>query len=88
MFESFPDRPILIPLQPHISQDFFHPNFLKPMSRHQTADRLAMLLDTLGWAHLDLNSEDYDDVDDKQDEMFKSSLPKRRPGVTMISHSK
>ncbi|KAF8195811.1 hypothetical protein K438DRAFT_1826557 [Mycena galopus ATCC 62051] len=28
---KFPDRPLLIPLQPHISQDIFHPRFLDPI---------------------------------------------------------
>ena len=69
----FSDRPILVPLQPHISQNLFHSRFLKPMTRHETVECLAGLLVELGWAV---------DCDE-------AGLPEQtQSGVTMISHSK
>ena len=52
LLETFTDRPILVPLQPQVSQDIFHPLFLKPLDRYQMADRLAGLIEELGWATL------------------------------------
>ncbi|KAJ7094688.1 hypothetical protein B0H15DRAFT_830514 [Mycena belliarum] len=57
LHHQFPDRPLLIPLQPHISQDIFHPKFLDPLFRQDLADRLAGLLRQLGWV-----SQDGDDL--------------------------
>ncbi len=76
MYRNFADRPILVVLQPQISQDFFHPAFLKPMSRHETADALAALLVELSW------------VDQKTAEVDDDLLSSPAKGVTMISHSK
>ncbi|GJE84212.1 alpha/beta hydrolase [Phanerochaete sordida] len=68
------DRPVLVPLQPHVSQELFHPNYLKPMNRHQSADVLAELLEELGWARR--RSDDSD-----------SSVSEEPKGVTVLSHS-
>ncbi|KAJ7908277.1 hypothetical protein B0H13DRAFT_2497808 [Mycena leptocephala] len=76
---QFPDRPLLIPLQPHVSQDIFHPHFLDPLCRQDLADRLAGLMHELGW--VDLPSKDSDDLG-KEDVAVSSS------GVTVLSHSK
>jgi hypothetical protein len=83
MFDAFPHRPMVIPLQPHISQAIFHPSFLTPMDRYSMVHALAGLLTSLGW------------VNDEDDTM-KVVDPgiSRRPasptsnGVTMLSHSK
>ena len=48
--EELSHVPLLIPLQPQLSQDIFHPRFLKPMRRHEKADLLGRLLCELGWA--------------------------------------
>ncbi|KAK7061796.1 hypothetical protein R3P38DRAFT_2831563 [Favolaschia claudopus] len=74
---KFPDRPLLIPLQPHISQDIFHPSYLDPICRQDLADRLAGLMDELGW--VDLPNKDSDDLS-KENAVVS-------PGVTMVSHS-
>ena len=73
LLETFTDRPILIPLQPQVSQDIFHPLFLKPLNRHEMADRLAGLIEELGWATLDCQ---------------KVESPQIDRGITMLSHSK
>jgi len=47
------DHPVLIPIQPHISQDVFHNRYLKPMSRKDTVEHLAAVLRNLGWVDED-----------------------------------
>lgn len=85
LFTTFSDRPILILLQPQISQNIFHPKYLQPMTRHQTADRLSQLLIKLGWANADMN----DAADSSEEEKQNAPLiSKKRKGVTMLSHSK
>lgn len=74
LFRAVRDRPVLVPLQPHVSQELFHPNYLKPMSRHQSADLLADLLEDLGWAR-------------RRNDDSDSSLSEEPKGVTVLSHS-
>jgi pimeloyl-ACP methyl ester carboxylesterase len=81
LLQAFADRPILIPLQPHVSQDIFHPRYLTPMTRHETADRLAALLIDLGWAAVSGDDEDSDD------EETMKNVTGAKKGVTMLSHS-
>ena len=50
---QLPDIPILIPIQPHISQDYFHPQYLEPMLRDETVECLGSLLKNLGWVNED-----------------------------------
>ena len=81
---TFPDRPLLVPLQPHISQEFFHASFLQPMSRHQTAECLAGLLKELGWVR---QKDKYTtDTESESEETSSNKTPGR--GVVMLSHSK
>jgi hypothetical protein len=90
LFWVFTDRPILIPLQPQISQDFFHPRFLVPVTRHQMVDNLARVLDKLGWVHLDVKTDESDEnyeIDDGR-EAVKDVPHREKRGVTMFSHSK
>ena len=47
--KEMPDIPILIPIQPQISQDFFHPRYLKPMLRDEKVECLKGVLQSLGW---------------------------------------
>lgn len=77
LFCKFTDRPILVLLQPQISQDMFHPRFLAPFTRQQTVDHLAQVLVNLGWAHFEPEIEE---------EQIEHSPASR--GVTMLSHSK
>ncbi|KAJ7665543.1 hypothetical protein B0H17DRAFT_1090892 [Mycena rosella] len=76
LHQQLADRPLLIPLQPHISQNIFHPRFLDPICRQDLADRLAGLMRELGW--VDVVSKD--DIDET-----RRVAPTR--GVTMLSHS-
>lgn len=74
------DRPILIPLHPHVSQEIFHPQYLRPMGRQQSAETLASLLRELGWVKAEEVKEPSGDV--------TSGASVRPHGVTMVSHSK
>lgn len=49
LLDSMPEQPLLIPLQPHISQDIFHDRFLAPMLKDETVQCLYELLLKLGW---------------------------------------
>ena len=88
LLETFTDRPILVPLQPHVSQDIFHPLFLKPLDRHQMADRLAGLIEELGWATLLSNGKNTKEMDSKEKEVESCQVNDTYKGVTMLSHSK
>ncbi|KAF7292390.1 hypothetical protein HMN09_01223100 [Mycena chlorophos] len=55
---QFPDRPLLFPLQPHISQAVFHPKFLDPPCRQEFADLIAGLLHKLGWVEWSPTDDD------------------------------
>jgi hypothetical protein len=80
LFTAFPDRDVLVPLQPHISQAIWHPRFLCPLDRHQTADLLAGLLRALGWVppEAEGSSDEGSQGAEKVEEKAK---------VTVISHS-
>jgi hypothetical protein len=70
-----PDRPLLVLLQPHLSQQIFHPRFLVPKNRMETVIALRQLLVELGWAPY-------------PDDTRKGEVKGLRPrGVTMTSHS-
>ncbi|KAI9574737.1 hypothetical protein HD554DRAFT_2011317 [Boletus coccyginus] len=73
LLRNFSDRPVLIPIQPNISQDIFHSKFLKPMNRHEMTAHLSGLLRELGW----VSSND------------PSLLPLNTPsqGIVILSHS-
>jgi hypothetical protein len=70
-----PDRPLLVILQPHLSQQIFHPRFLVPKNRTETVITLRQLLIDLGWVP--------SPADARKGEA-KGSRPR---GVTMTSHS-
>lgn len=88
LLKQYPDRPILVPLQPWVSQDLFHTRFLEPMDRREAASKLAALISVgLGWAQKEkegfgVSSDESEAVavDEKGDV--------RKKGVTMLSHSK
>ncbi|KAG6890536.1 hypothetical protein C0992_000796, partial [Termitomyces sp. T32_za158] len=81
---QFLDRPVLVLLQPQISQHIFHSKFLEPMTRYKTAEHLANLLVELGWVHHD--PDDGNDTEEEK-EIVQSLVGKRWKGVTMLSHS-
>jgi hypothetical protein len=70
-----PDRPLFILLQPHISQQIFHPRFLVPKTRKETVAIMRQLFIDFGWAPS--LAEAQKGVADR---------PKLR-GITLASHS-
>jgi hypothetical protein len=81
LLHTFSDRPLLVYLQPHISQNIFHPRYLTPMTRHETAGNLADLMVKLGWVDNPLEG-----IEDKGREPPILQV-KDGKGVTMLSHS-
>jgi hypothetical protein len=79
LLSHLPDYPLLVPLQPHISQDIFHPRYLTPMGRQEMAACLAGLLQELGWV---------DEEQTEDHEEGRSHSPSKGKGVTILSHSK
>ncbi|TCD64755.1 hypothetical protein EIP91_003646 [Steccherinum ochraceum] len=77
LFKAQPDRPFLIPLFPHTSQEIFHPRYLKPLSRHESAQLIGGLLKELGWV----------DGDDGEAGEEKKEKAESRTGVVVLSHS-
>ncbi|KDQ53188.1 hypothetical protein JAAARDRAFT_183518 [Jaapia argillacea MUCL 33604] len=77
LLRALPDCPVLIPLQPHISQDIFHARFLNPMGRPEMAECLAGLVRELGWVQEGSDGETRDDGE--------SHLKEK--GITVLSHS-
>jgi hypothetical protein len=92
IISRFPDRPLLILVQPHISQNIFHPHFLHPMNRHETANCLAGLMTELGWVeerHEDDSGGEVEREEVRVDVQSGDTIEGRsRQGVTMLSHSK
>jgi len=69
------DRPLFILLQPHISQQIFHPRFLVPKSKKETMVIMRQLLIDLGWVASPADAR-------------KGGTDGSRPrGITMTSHS-
>ncbi|KAJ4478210.1 hypothetical protein J3R30DRAFT_3333115 [Lentinula aciculospora] len=86
MVQESADRPLLIILQPHISQNIFHPRYLAPMPRKQTTKTLASLLAAFGWADLETNSSSLNTSEDEVNNTLDIQS-RRRSGVTILSHS-
>lgn len=86
IFSEFTDRPVLVPMQPQSSHDIFHPDYLNPPERRLMSQRLAGLVQSLGWA----TSSTWKSSDRKlgEDEEIKSFLKDSERGVTIVSHSK
>ncbi|QRV73174.1 alpha/beta hydrolase family protein [Ceratobasidium sp. AG-Ba] len=53
ILREFPNRPVLVPLQPHISQSIIHPGHLECLSKTELVSSLRGLLQELGWAQAD-----------------------------------
>jgi len=70
-----PDRPLFILLQPHVSQQIFHPRFLVPKNRKETVIAVRKLLINFGW------------VPNPADAWKRDAKGSKPRGVTMTSHS-
>lgn len=70
-----PDRPLFVLLQPHISQQIFHPRFLAPKNRKETMVIMRRLLTDFGW------------VSNPSDSRTGVSNGRNPRGITLASHS-
>ncbi|KAI9448019.1 hypothetical protein H4582DRAFT_2139410 [Lactarius indigo] len=70
-----PDRPLFVLLQPHISQQIFHPRFLAPKNRKETMTVMRQLLVDFGW------------VPNPSDSRNGVSNGRKPKGITVASHS-
>ncbi|KAJ3987296.1 hypothetical protein F5890DRAFT_1631901 [Lentinula detonsa] len=82
LFQEFADRPLLIILQPHISQNIFHDRYLSPMPRKQTTKTLSSLLASFGWTSLDPSTNSSED-----EGHHPNAKDRGQNGVTILSHS-
>ncbi|KAM6495816.1 hypothetical protein JOM56_008522 [Amanita muscaria] len=85
LLNEISDRPVLVLLQPQISQDFFHPHYLKPLNRQQTVEKLRRVLTELGW--VDQESVMMSDRDTEGKTNTPLSSPFKASGITVLSHS-
>lgn len=49
LVKGLPSRPIMIPLQPQISQNFFHSRYINPITRHESVANLLQIIKEIGW---------------------------------------
>lgn len=80
LLRNHSDRPLLFPLQPHISQNIFHVRFLTPMPRREMVTCLVGLLRELSWV------PPVDELDDTL-ELYKNTKSSMSSGVVVLSHS-
>jgi hypothetical protein len=89
LLTTLPDRPLLILIQPHINQNVFHPRFLHPMGRHETAKCLIGLMSELGWVEGKTNGSESEEKEEiRVDFQYGDMEGHVQQGVTMLSHSK
>jgi len=87
IMNTSPDLPVLVPLQPHVSQQIFHPRFLQPIGRRELAQCLAGLLNELGWVEWDERVVKESLPSENTEAPAKAEEPPVPTGVTMVSHS-
>jgi hypothetical protein len=75
LLRRFSDRPLLVPIQPHVSQRIFHGTFVRPLSKRATVEGLVGAMKKHG-----LVPED--------DGSYEATIGDATTGVTMLSHSK
>lgn len=75
LLRRFSDRPLLVPIQPHISQRIFHGTFVRPLGRHATVEGVVGTMRKYGF------------VPDEEGN-YGSTIGDSTAGVTMLSHSK
>lgn len=75
LLRRFSDRPLLVPIQPHVSQRIFHGTFVRPLSRRATVEGVVGTMRKYGF------------VPD-EDGSYESAIGDPTSGVTMLSHSK
>lgn len=75
LLRRFSDRPLLVPIQPHVSQRIFHRAFVLPLGKCATVRGIVGAMKKHGFVPGD-------------DGSYEATLGDSTTGVTMLSHSK
>lgn len=75
LLRRFSDRPLLVPIQPHVSQRIFHGTFVRPLGRRATVEGVVGAMRKHGFVPGEEGS-------------CGSTMGDSNTGVTMLSHSK
>ena len=75
LLRRFSDRPLLVPIQPHVSQRIFHGAFVRPPGKRATVEGIVSIMRKHGFVPDD-------------DGSYESVIGDPTTGVTILSHSK
>ena len=75
LLRRFSDRPLFVPIQPHVSQRIFHGAFTRPLGKRATVEGIVGAMRKHGFVLED-------------DESYEATIGCPATGVTMLSHSK
>ena len=75
LLRRFSDRPLLVLIQPHVSQRIFHGAFARPLGKRATVEGIIGAMKKHGFVPED-------------DGSYESTIGVPTTGVTMLSHSK
>ena len=75
LLRRFPNRPLLVPIQPHVSQRIFHGAFARPFGKRATVEGIVGAMRKHGFVPED-------------DESYEVTIGDPTTGVTVLSHSK
>lgn len=75
LLRRFPDRPLLVPIQPHVSQRIFHGTYVRPLGKRATVEGIVGAMRKHGFVR-------------EEDGSYKEAIGDPTTGVTMLSHSK
>lgn len=74
LLRRFPDRPLLVPMQPHVSQRIFHATYTRPLGKYAAVDGIVGAMRKHGFVPED-------------DGSYEETIGDPVTGVTMLSHS-
>lgn len=75
LLRRFSDRPLLVPMQPHISQRIFHGAYARPLGKRATVEGIVGAMRRHGFVPED-------------DGRYEATIGDPKTGVTVLSHSK
>lgn len=75
LLRRFSDRPLLVPIQPHVSQRIFHDAFVRPLGRRAAVEGLVGAMRKHRFVP-------------ENDGSYEATIGEPTTGVTVLSHSK
>jgi len=75
LLRRFSDRPLLVPIQPHVSQRIFHGAFVRPLGKRAVVEGIVGAMRKHGFIPED-------------DGSYEATIGDSTTGVTVLSHSK